>query len=44
MWKLNNTLLNNQWIQQYIRRIKIMTKWDLSQECKFDLTSKNQLI
>lgn len=28
----------------YTKEVCIMTNWDLSQECKFSLTSKNQLI
>lgn len=36
---LNKTLLKQ--IQKHFQRIYIMTKWNLSQECKVGLTYKN---
>lgn len=41
--KMLNKILKN-WIQQYMKGLYIMTKWDLSQECQDGLTPANQLV
>ena len=40
-YKILNKILTYQ-IQQYMKRCYIMTKWDLSQDCKIGLIFENQ--